>query len=219
MRFLIADDQPILREAVRAQIELHLGGAMVVEAGSVEQLLNCLNDGRALFDIVLLNFGMRDMSMAVLQRVTAQRPGVPIAVLSVPSGSDAIRQCIDAGARGFIPRTATGEQLVHAVRLMLAGGTTVPAAAFLRIGVADGLDPIQSCSQTAAPVAGWTDGLNQREHDILHGVARGESNKEIARGLDVAEVTVKFHLRVLFRKAGVKSRAQLAAAAAKAGLT
>lgn len=219
MRFAVADDQTLYREGTRAQIERLLEDAIVEEFGNVAELLARLENTDELFDILLLNIFMPGMSTSVLSDISTQFPNIPVAITSVPPEMDVIRVCVAAGARGFIPRTATGEQLVHTMRLLLAGGTTIPAAMLFPQENTDGAGSTLAQADVGNPATDWVTGLTERERAVVRGVVRGESNKEIARSLGVAEVTVKFHLRVLFRKIGVGGRAQLAAAAAVAGLT
>jgi DNA-binding NarL/FixJ family response regulator len=112
---------------------------------------------------------------------------------------------LQAGARGFLPKTATPEQFNHTIHMILAGGTSVPAEMMLPAANApDG-----------APA--WLASLTPRENDVLRAAARGLSNKEIARELDLAEVTIKLHLSAIFRKMGVRSRTEAAMLAAKTG--
>lgn len=212
MRFLIADDHPLYRDAVRAQIERLFAGAIVDEVNSIAELFEKFASGEVNFSLVLLDLFMPGMSPQAVHEVTARFPGVPIAVISGSSRTAAIRQCIEAGARGFIPKTASGEHLAHAIQILLNGGTTIPTQVLLAEASA-GPDGARTVSGET-----WVESLNAREMAILRGVACGQSNKQIARELGVAEVTVKFHLRVLFRKIGVNRRAQVAVAASKAGI-
>lgn len=212
MRFLVADDHPLYRDAVRAQIERLFSEAVVDEADSITDLFEKFAPGEEGFSLILLDLFMPGMSPQAVREVTARFPDVPIAVISGSSSTASIRQCIEAGARGFIPKTASGEHLAHAIQILLNGGTTIPAQALLAesSGEADGERP--------PPGEAWVETLNAREMAVLRGVARGYSNKQIARELGIAEVTVKFHLRVLFRKIGVNRRAQVAVAASKVGI-
>ena len=129
---------------------------------------------------------------------------VPLLVLSGWASPASIQVIIQAGARGFLPKTATSEQFTHTIQMMLAGGTSVPA---------DMLRERNSVRRSALAGA-----LTPRETDVLRAAARGLSNKEIARELDLAEVTIKLHLSTIFRKIGVRSRTEAAMMASKAGL-
>lgn len=222
MRFLIADDHPLYREAVRAQVERLFAGALVEEVGSVDELFSKFIHVDVAFDLFLLDLYMPGMSPEAVRRISTNFPGVPIAVISGTARISAVRRCVEAGARGFIPKTATGEHLAYAMQILLSGGTTVPAQVLLT-GAAS-TDRTEGGLAGPADRAGagayeeWVHTLNERELAVLRGVARGQSNKQIAREIGIAEVTVKFHLRVLFRKIGVNRRAQVAVAAFKAGL-
>ena len=143
------------------------------------------------------------MSVDALGRLVSQYPQIPIAVISGTAQRADVRAMLQAGARGFIPKTTTGEQLAHALQLLLSGGTSVPTDVFFDDGAQDAAD--------------WQSLLTQREQDVLRGVARGLSNKEIGRELNLAEVTIKLHLRGVFRKMGARSRADAAVMATKAG--
>lgn len=222
MRFLVADDHPLYREAVRAQIERMFAGAAVEEVNSIEELFCRFADAELAFDLILLDLYMPGMSPDAVRRIATHFSGSAIAVISGAEGSSAIRRCIEAGARGFIPKTATGDHLAHALQILLSGGTTVPAQVLFADGheadrpegsLAPALD-----RKATGNLEPWVQTLTERELAVLRGVVRGESNKQIARALGIAEVTVKFHLRVLFRKIGVNRRAQVAVAASKAGI-
>jgi DNA-binding NarL/FixJ family response regulator len=116
-----------------------------------------------------------------------------------------VQTIIQAGARGFLPKTATREQFTHTIHLLLAGGTSFPAEALLPGGVPEEAPP-------------WVAALTPRETDVLRATARGLSNKEIARELDLAEVTVKLHLSAIFRKMRVRSRTEAAMLATRTGI-
>ena len=214
MRFLIADDHPLYREALRAQIERLFHMSTVDEVSSITELLAKFGDAGDVFSLLLLDLFMPGMSPDAVRDLTARFPGVPIAVISGTAGRAAIRECIEAGARGFIPKTATGEHFAHAIQLLLSGGTTIPAHALL----SETRDAMDSGVNTMAASENWISTLNARELAVLRGVACGHSNKQIARDLGIAEVTVKVQLRVLFRKIGVNRRAQVAVAASRAGI-
>ena len=121
------------------------------------------------------------------------------------AASAEIRAALQAGVRGFIPKTSTPEYFAHALQMLLAGGSSVPAEIFLERPAA---------ILTTQP---WLAKMTERERDVLKGVILGRSNKEIAREMGLAEVTIKLHLRNIFRRMSVKSRAEAAVKAVKAG--
>jgi DNA-binding NarL/FixJ family response regulator len=127
----------------------------------------------------------------------------------VAAGASAadVHTVIRAGAHGYLPKTATHEQLTHTINMLLAGGTSVPA----RILFPDDAPGEQQPS--------WIAILTPRESDVLRAATRGLSNKEIARELELAEVTVKFHLSAIYRKLNVRSRTEAAMIATRAGIS
>jgi len=210
MRVLIADDHPLYRDALRLQVERLFPEAVIMEASSFDEVVQIGRAASSPFELFLLDYHMPGMSYDALKQLGAAFPESPIAVVSGTTNATEVRAVIQAGARGFIPKTATGTHLLHALQLLLAGGTSVPA------------DFLFAESQPqATPVDGtatWVATLTSREREVLRGVMRGLSNKQIGRELDLAEVTVKLHLRTIFRKTGARTRSEAAVLATKASL-
>ncbi len=94
---------------------------------SLEEAAAAASGGDTPFDLFLIDFHMPGMSLAALCRLAQTHPKVPIAVISGTANAADIRAAIQAGARGFIPKTASGTYFGHAIELLLAGGTSVPA--------------------------------------------------------------------------------------------
>jgi len=210
MRVLIADDHPLYRDALRLQVERLFPEAVIMEASSFDEVVQIGRAASSPFELFLLDYHMPGMSYDALKQLGAAFPESPIAIVSGTTNATEVRAVIQAGARGFIPKTATGTHLLHALQLLLAGGTSVPA------------DFLFAESQPqATPVDGtatWVAALTSREREVLRGVMRGLSNKQIGRELDLAEVTVKLHLRTIFRKTGARTRSEAAVLATKASL-
>lgn len=209
MKILIADDHPLYREAVATQVGRIFPGVVLAEAASMDELYAELLDADSPFDLFLIDYNMPGMSIAAIAQLARETPGTPIAMISGSAQPSDVKAAIEAGARGYVPKTATGERLAHALQLILAGGTSVPSEILIEA---------DHPPEQASAAAGWLSLLTQREREVLLGVARGLSNKEIGRELNLAEVTVKLHLRSLFRKIGARSRSDAAVMAAKAGL-
>jgi len=205
MRVVVADDHPLYRDAAVQQIQRLFPHAQIDQLCSLGELEALAAQPGPAFDLFLVDFHMPGMSVDALGRLVSQYPQIPIAVISGTAQRADVRAMLQAGARGFIPKTTTGEQLAHALQLLLSGGTSVPTDVFFDDGAQDAAD--------------WQSLLTQREQDVLRGVARGLSNKEIGRELNLAEVTVKLHLRGVFRKMGARSRADAAVMATKAGFS
>jgi two-component system nitrate/nitrite response regulator NarL len=204
MRVLIADDHPLYREAVARQITRLLPEATVEEAASMEEaaaIADAAPPGLFVFD-----YYMPGMSPSAVTQLTEKFPNVPVLVLSGGASASEVQAVLQAGARGFLPKTATPEQFTHTIHLLLAGGTSVPP------------EVLFSGGRLPEGAPAWLTALTPRETDVLRATARGLSNKEIARELELAEVTIKLHLSAIFRKMGVRSRTEAAMMAAKTGV-
>jgi DNA-binding NarL/FixJ family response regulator len=212
MKILVADDHPLYREAVRVQIERLFDEVSVFEVPSLEEASALASGPEAPFDLFLIDFHMPGMSLAALSQLTRSHPDVPIAVISGTADAGDVRATIRAGARGFIPKTASGKHFAHAIELLLAGGSSVPADLMLAPDEPE-KDAIKD-DMHGQPA--WLAVLTARELDVLKAVTRGLSNKEVGRELGLAEVTIKLHLRSIFRKMGARSRSDAAVIATKA---
>ena len=202
MQILIADDHPLYREAVARQITRLFADAVTEEASSLDEALALARVTRP--NLFIFDYYMPGMSAKAIGEVAAEFSDVPILILSGWASPASIQVIIQSGARGFLPKTATSEQFTHTIQMMLAGGTSVPADMIF--------------AGAGASEAPWLAALTPRETDVLRATARGLSNKEIARELVLAEVTIKLHLSTIFRKIGVRSRTEAAMLASKAGL-
>lgn len=200
-RLILADDHDLVRETIAAYLRA-AGGFDVAVAENLAGAMAIVSDGGGV-DLVLLDFRMP--GMAGLDGLAQMRARVtcPVAILSGTAPPDVARRVLRAGAAGFLPKTLAPETLIAAVRHMLAGGIYAPDE-FL-------------CSDLGRPEQARA-GLTVREGDVLRGVAEGKSNKEIARDLDIQEVTVKLHLKSITRKLGARNRTHAAMIARDLGL-
>jgi DNA-binding NarL/FixJ family response regulator len=134
---------------------------------------------------------------ATTREILAARPDTRIAILTSYAEPARIRAALDAGARGYLLKDAEREELIAGIRLVAAGDS--PLAAEAALALAQG--------KMIARAGG---GLTAREREVLGLVAKGCSNKEIARRLEISEKTVKTHLTRVFREIGVFDRVQAA---------
>jgi two-component system nitrate/nitrite response regulator NarL len=207
VQILIADDHPLYREALRARLERIFPEAKITEVSSLDELSRNKIKG---YQLLLLDYQMPGMSAEALKKLTADFPDLPVAIISGTSNSADVKAVVTAGARGFIPKTASGPHLLNALQILLAGGTTVPADSLVPINPGNA-QPMEGAASRFAS-------LTHREREVLVKLVQGLSNKEIGRDLGLAEVTVKLHLRTIFRKVGARSRAEAAVLASKAEL-
>lgn len=205
MRVLLADDHPLYLEAVHLRLQLLFPDASFVEAVSLDEVL-AAGDGGSSFDLILSDLRMPGMNgIEGVTRILATFPGVPFAVMSGSAGQSEVREIIQAGTRGFLPKTMRSGAFSAAVSLLLAGGTYLPTDMLQAVMVPD----------AGADLLG---ALTPRERQVLVQLVSGASNKEIGRKFDLAEVTVKLHVRQILKKIGGRNRSEAAAIAAKAGL-
>jgi len=160
----------------------------------------------ASYDLVLLDYHMPGMSPEALAALVGELSATPLAVISGTAANAEIRAAVHAGVRGFIPKTSSPDHFAHALQILLAGGSSIPAEIFLDQPANDVTEP-------------WLAQMSERERDVLRGVSQGQSNKEIGRQMGLAEVTIKLHLRNIFRKMDVRSRSEAAVKAVKAGFS
>ncbi|MGR3759158.1 response regulator transcription factor [Roseobacteraceae bacterium NS-SX3] len=203
MRILLADDHDMVRETIAAYLQSE-GGAEVTPAVDLHAALSKIKEDGP-FDLVLLDYNMPGMlGLGGLGRALDANGGKGVAILSGSAPARIAQEALDAGAIGFIPKTMGAQSLLNAVRFMGAGEVYVP------------FDLMRS--DAAAPAHPLAERLSPRELEVLSGLCRGLSNKEIARELDLQEVTIKLHVRTLCRKLEARNRTQAALIAKEAGL-
>jgi DNA-binding NarL/FixJ family response regulator len=191
MKILIADDHDLVRETIAAFLSAE-GAETVVTAGSIDEAVSAVRQDGA-FDLVLLDYNMPGMNgLEGLSRMIAVNDNRPVAILSGTASRALAEESIAAGAAGFVPKTLASRSMVAAVKFMAAGEIFAPFGF------------MQQKSEAAADL------LTGREIDVLRGIVRGQSNKEIARDHDLHEATVKLHAKTLCRKLGAKNRTQAA---------
>lgn len=203
-RIVIADDHPLYRDAL-ATVFARAGDIEAV--ASVETLPAALEAlGASDVALVLLDLNMPGMQgVAGVSQVRAQFPDTRVAVISGSLGATQIREVLAAGASGYLPKTFTPDMILAAVRLMLSGAIYVPPDVLAQA------EEVGARSDGRGPAGAAN--LTPRELEVLRMLSKGSANKEIARAIGVAEVTVKLHTRRILEKLGVRNRAAAAALA------
>ena len=198
MRILLADDHDLIRDTIEEFLKRLDKDLHVLHAATLPQALDHVRKAAAL-DLVLLDLRMPGMNgLAGLKSVQALT-GVPIVILSGETNPDTIRNALQAGAAGFLPKTMRGTAMLNALRLSLAGERYIPD-----IMVAGQPAPAEE-SAGGGPGPG---SLTPREREVMGLLVQGLSNKEIGHRLGIEVVTVALHLRSIYRKLGVTSRTQ-----------
>lgn len=200
MKILVADDHDLVRETIAAFL-LAEGMTSVATMATLDEVLAALQTER--FDLVLLDQNLPGMTgLDGLTQAAQAGPGSPVALMSGSSSRELAEAAVAAGAIGFVPKKMPARSMVAAVRLMARGESFAPVG-LLRSDAAPG-----------APLAL----LTRREVSVLRGICEGKSNKEIARDLDLQEVTVKLHVKTLSRKLSARNRTHAAMIARNGGL-
>ncbi|MEZ5935757.1 MAG: response regulator transcription factor [Alphaproteobacteria bacterium] len=205
---LIADDHSLFRKGLALALSDLLGVGTVVEASSLDEAADQLARQTDV-GLVLIDLHMPGMDgMDSIRALVEGHPDVPVVVVSAAEERDLVLAALDAGARGYIPKSLEEKALCHALQEIAAGEIYVPPTLVRRADA-----PERAKAPSSAPLS--LDRLTPRQRDVLALLAQGRSNKEIARALDIAEGTVKIHLAALLRILGVRNRTEAAARAVK----
>lgn len=210
MRILLADDHDLVREAISLLFQQYFDDCEVAEAGALDPALDLIEENNT-FDLVLLDLRMPGMNgLEGLKRALDKVASTTFVVLLSGSyRSEDVRHAIEAGAHGFIPKTLRGQALANAIQLVLAGDKYLPSSI-----LSDLSDGLGSSGDGEGRMAGGfgNEGdfarLTPREREVLALLSEGRPNKDIARHLDLREITVKYHLKNIYRKLNVSNRAQ-----------
>jgi DNA-binding NarL/FixJ family response regulator len=199
IRVVLVDDQTLVRRGIRSLLELAGDVAVVAEAGDGEEALAVIRGSQP--DVVLLDVRMpKKGGLDVLREL--QRGGtLPPTILLTTFDDDAVLlEGVKAGARGYLLKDVSLEQLTEAIRAVAGGGTLIRPAITER--VLRGLEHVRRDFDALSP----PDPLTKREVEILRLMAGGYSNREIADALGTAEGTVKNHASSILSKLGVRDR-------------
>jgi DNA-binding NarL/FixJ family response regulator len=200
IRILVVDDHFMVRMGLAASLNVEADMEVVGEVSSGEAALGAYRKLRptlVLMDVRLPAMSGGDAAAAILREF----PDAAILMLSTHAGEEEVYRALQAGARGYVLKSVLREELLHAIREVFAGrryvDPTVASALASRVGHRS---------------------LTSREIEVLHMVAKGMGNKEIAAALDIAEATVKLHVSHVLEKLNVKDRTEAATAALQRGI-
>jgi DNA-binding NarL/FixJ family response regulator len=208
-RIVIVDDHQLFRSGVRAELEglvEILGDAESVDAA--ERLIVDADPDVVLLDVHMPGGG----GMEVIKRVAPERPGVRFLALSVSDDAEDVIGVIRAGARGYVTKTISGEDLADAIRRVHDGDAVFsPRLAGFVLDAFAGAPPAEPPGGDNADL----DQLTPREREVLQHIARGYMYKEIAHRLEISAKTVEAHVSAVLRKLQLSSRHELSRWAAE----
>lgn len=207
MNALLVDDHAIFREALALLFELRHPGVQLHQADSLATARAQLLTSPSI-DHVLLDLRLPDSDgLPTLQAVREAAPMARVIVLSADDRRETVMAAIEAGAAGFIPKSADTGLLAQALATVVGGGVFVPPLTLLTAG------PTPSRPATPESL-----GLTPRQVEVLRLLIEGKSNKTIGRLMDLSPSTVRTHVEAIFLRLDVHSRTQAVVAAARLGL-
>jgi DNA-binding NarL/FixJ family response regulator len=192
IKILLVDDHPLVRDGLRARLEAMPQFEVVAEAGGAAEALE--QAGRHPVDLVLMDINMRGTNgIEATAQFKQVFPQIAVLILSMHDKLEYVSQAIQAGARGYVLKDAPGKDIVVAIETVMSGGIYYSAALARQLA-----QPQNQDNQ-----------LTSREHEVLRHIANGESNKQIARALDLSVRTVETHRLNIKRKLGIEGQAEL----------
>ena len=193
---LVVDDHPICAAALSMASRAVDGDAVVTTVSTMTDVETLLRERR--FDLVLLDLMLPDVhGLSGLAMVRSMSPTTPVAIISSRDDMTTIRHGLALGAKGFVSKSAAIDEMVAAIRVLLAGGQWFPNAVMT--------DTAGTENEKLAQRLGE---LSTAQLRVLRAIAGGQQNKQIAYDLGLAEPTIKSHLAAIFRKLGVANRTQ-----------
>ena len=200
IRVLVVEDHNVVRQGLVALLNVAEGLNVVGEAADGVEAVAQIRKHQP--DITLIDLRLPRMSgVDVIERIRMETPQARFIVLTTYDGDEDIYRALKAGARAYLLKGMTSEELMATIRAVHAGKSYIPPVIAQRLAERMG-----------------TEDLTPREFDVLEQIVHGKSNKEIAAELEVSEATVKTHINSLLSKLDVTDRTQAATAAIRRGL-
>lgn len=211
IRILIADDHEVVRIGLAALLDRQTGFRVVGEAASGDEAVRLARTLRP--DVIVMDIRMPNGSGTdACREITTEMPGVPVVMLTSYADEEALFEAISAGASGYVLKRIGSDELVNAVRIVAAGQSMLDPAVTASV-----LERVRNAAH--AEESGAFSELTEQERRVLAHLAQGESNREIALAMELAEKTVRNYVSNILAKLALASRAQAAAFAIRNRLT
>lgn len=204
-KILIADDHPLFREAISSVIASGFEGSDIIETDDLDSALEIARATDDL-DLILLDLNMPGMhGLNGLITLRNEAPSIPVVIVSAEEDKQVVLQAITYGAVGFITKSSPRAQMTEAIQQILNGNVYLPSD-IIRTGKESSQRRSRSDDNLISPEL--LNSLTRRQLLVLERMSKGESNKQIAYNLNIAETTVKAHVSAILRKLGVHNRVQ-----------
>ncbi|MGB1092186.1 MAG: response regulator [Oceanobacter sp.] len=210
-KLLIADDHPLFREAIAGVIRNRYPHADIIEAENLEGAA-AIAEEQGELDLILLDLNMPGMNgLNGLIQLRNESPDIPVVIISAEEEKSVVLQAMTYGAVGFIIKSLPREKMTQALEQVLAGQVYLPSDVIRSND--DGRSRQKRMQEDNQIPPEMLNSLTRRQLLVLERMASGESNKQIAYNLSIAETTVKAHVSAILRKLGVHNRIQAVLAA------
>ncbi|MDD5127211.1 MAG: response regulator transcription factor [Dehalococcoidales bacterium] len=211
IKIVIADDHPLVRKALRDSFQTQNDFEVVAEASNGEQAVQLASEH--IPDIIIMDINLPRLNgIEATRLIKAKHPAIAILALTVYDDNEHILGMLEAGAAGYLTKTVFGEDVARAVRGIIAGDTIISGTLSQHL--------IQNVAKQKASPVSLPSGerLTRREMEVLKLIAKGMTNKDIAKKLGVTDGTVKGYIVEIFAKLNVFSRTEALATSIKAGI-
>lgn len=207
LKILAADDHWIARAALVNLLKSMDQETEILEASDYQETLDQARDNPGL-DLILIDLVMPGMNgPRGLELLRSEAPGTPVMVVSVSEDRNDLLQCVSLGAVGYVPKTASGDEIIKAIELVLAGEVSLPRRILEQPpGVRS---PIGGSYDTPGLKAISEERLTQRQRQIFALLSEGMSNAEIAKRLDLSINTVRVHIHGILQRLQLENRMQV----------
>lgn len=206
MKVLLADDHDLVRDAICSLLQKDAPEMEIKAVKNFNEAFSAMREAQD-YEIVILDLKMPGMNgLSGMRKMIELAPDIPVIIMSGSARVSDIQSALSIGAKGFVPKTLAGRSLLNAMRLVASGEIYVPVSF------------MAGTPQAKASEKGADNPLSPREAQVLSQLRCGNSNKEISRTLDIAETTVKLHIRSLSDKLSARNRTDIVVKAIDAGM-
>jgi len=210
IKVLLAEDHVITRQGMRHLLEQESDLVVIGEASDGEEAVNMATELQP--DVIIMDIAMPKLNgIEATRQIKLIHPTIAVLALSAYDDDEYVFGLLEAGAAGYLLKTCSGDELIHAIRAVYKGEPALDPVVMRRV-INRFRFPDKAVKRERP-----ADRLSEREVDVIRLAAKGMSNKEIAEELQLSKRTVEGHLRSIFNKVGVGSRTEAALLGLKQG--